>query len=184
MVELMVTLAVMVILTALAVPSFRDFFDRYRLRGAIDDAISVIANARAASVKINRDVSVAFDGTTANWCVGANAAADPTTPGQPIPAAAPCDCTNAAQCLVQGQRLAVEQGVHAGVVVSAVSSEFTFNSRLGTVVTAGSPAAPASVNFTSPTGKYVVQLQVTALGQSRMCVPTGERSMMGIPPCA
>jgi type IV fimbrial biogenesis protein FimT len=184
MVELMVTLAVMVILTALAVPSFRDFFDRYRLRGAIDDAISVIANARAASVKTNHDVNVAFGGTATNWCIGANAATDPTTPGEPIPAATACDCAVASQCLVQGQRLAVNQGAHAGVAVSAVSGKFTFNSRMGTVGTSGALATPASVTFTSPSGKYDVELRVTALGQSRMCVPAGKRSMMGISPCS
>lgn len=183
MIELMVTLVVLAILVALAEPSFTDFFDRYRLRGATDDAISVISNARADSVKTNRDVSIAFDGTTSNWCIGANAAKDPDTPGEPFPTALACDCTDADQCLVEGQRLAVEQGKHRGVAVSAVSSNFVVNSKLGTAVTAGAIATPANVTFTSPSGKYDVRLQVTALGQSRICVPAGKPTMIGVPSC-
>ncbi|GAA4862149.1 pilus assembly FimT family protein [Luteimonas vadosa] len=183
LVELMITLAVLAILLVAAAPSFTDFFDRYRVRGAVDDAISVIANARASSVKTNRDVSISFGGSAANnWCLGANMAAAPAA-GAPIPAAAACDCTNAAACQVEGRRLAVDQGKHGTVSVNPFNTAFIFNSRLGTAVNAGAITQPAAVTFTSPTGKYDLRLDVTALGQSRMCVPAGKPAIPGISSC-
>lgn len=183
LVELMITLTVLAILIALATPSFRDFFDRYRLRGAADDAMSLIAGARTAAVENNREVNIDFGGTTTNWCIGANAALDPGTPGQPYPAAVACDCTNAAQCQVEGQRLAVDQGEHRGVTVDAVTANYTFNHKLGTTTSGGAIVAPTTVVFTSPSGKYDLALQVSALGQARVCVPAGEPPVAGVPSC-
>ena len=180
--ELVVTLAVVAILVAAAAPSFVDFFDRYRLRGAADDAMSLIANARTAAVKNNRDINIDFGGTTSNWCIGANAAVDPAA-GQPFLTASACDCTVAAECQVDGQRLAVDQGKHEGVAVSTVAPSYTFNNKLGTVTSAGSIGAPAQVVFTSPSGKYDVALQVSALGQARVCVPANEPNMAGVSAC-
>lgn len=68
LIELMVTIAVLAILLAVALPSFADFFDKYRLRGAVDDVVSVISNARAESVKADRDVNISFGGTAPQWC--------------------------------------------------------------------------------------------------------------------
>lgn len=183
LIELIVTLAVLAVLLVAAAPAFGDFFDRYRLRGAVDDAISVIANARASSVKSNRDVSITFGGGTGDgaWCVGANQAAAPSG-GNPIPAAAACDCAVATECIVEGGRLAVDLGKHGDVSMTPLGA-FTFNSRLGTAVNAGAITAPASVTFTSPTDKYDLRLDVTALGQSRMCVPAGKPAIPGISSC-
>jgi type IV fimbrial biogenesis protein FimT len=184
LVELMITLAVLAVLLVAATPSFVDFFDKYRLRGAVDDAISVIANARASSVKGNRDVSVAFGGGTGDgaWCVGANQALAPTG-GNPTPAAGACDCTVAAECLVEGRRLAIDVGRHGNVSIAPANGAFTFNSRLGTAVAAGAIAAPATVTFTSPSDRYDLRLVVSALGQSRMCVPAGKPVIAGVSSC-
>jgi hypothetical protein len=94
-----------------------------------------------------------------------------------------CDCTDTAACLVEGQRLAIDPGKHGTVAATPFNTTFTFNSRLGTAVDAGAITAPANVTFTSPTGKYDVLLDVTALGQSRMCVPAGKPVIPGISSC-
>jgi prepilin-type N-terminal cleavage/methylation domain-containing protein len=44
LIELMVTLAVMAVVLAAAAPSFADFFDKSRVRGAADGVISLIGN--------------------------------------------------------------------------------------------------------------------------------------------
>jgi prepilin-type N-terminal cleavage/methylation domain-containing protein len=60
LIELAVTMVVLVILATAALPAYREFFERYRLRGAVDDITSVIATARAGAVKADRDVRVSF----------------------------------------------------------------------------------------------------------------------------
>lgn len=178
LVELMVTIAVLAIVLAAATPSFADFFDKYRLRGAVDDVVSVISLARAEAVKGDRDVTVSIGGTTAAWCVGANAAVDPVG-GAPVGGAVACDCATANACLVGGQELRVAPGKHADVDIGAVGGSFTFDSKLGVVM----PLGAASATLTSPTGKYDIQVNVNALGQASACVPAGKPAIPGVQSC-
>jgi prepilin-type N-terminal cleavage/methylation domain-containing protein len=180
MIELMVTVVVAAILLALATPSFADFIDRYRLRGVTDDVVTFVNNARAESVKQGRDVNVAFAGTTSAWCIGANAAAEPTNAGDVIPAAAECDCsTDATACKVGGEQRVFGSDSDNGVVLSAVPADFTFDNRLGTV----NPLGATTVTLTSPRKRFDLQLTVTALGQASLCVPSGKRAITGVPSC-
>lgn len=182
LIELMVTLTVAAVLLAVATPSFVDFFDRYRLRGAADAMISVISNARAEAVKTDSDVSIAYTGTanSATWCLGANAAAPPTD-GAPAVAAGACDCTVATACKVSGLRVALETNAFPDVKIGALPGTFTFDSKLGTV--SPLPLAPIVATLTSPRGKYDVNVEVNALGQARVCTPAGKAFLSGIPSC-
>jgi type IV fimbrial biogenesis protein FimT len=182
----MVTVVVAAILLALATPSFADFIDRYRLRGVTDDVVNFVNNARAESVKQGRDVNVAFKGTTSAWCIGANAAAEPTNAGDAVPAAAACDCsTDATSCKVGGEQRVFGTDSDNGVELSAVTMAFGFDNRLGTVNPMTDPGTnkPWAVTLTSPRKKYDLQLSVTPLGQASLCVPSGKRAITGVPSC-
>jgi type IV fimbrial biogenesis protein FimT len=181
LVELMVTLAVVAILLVASVPSFIDFFDKTRVRGAADGVISLISNARAEAVKTDLNVSVAMVGSGSSWCVGANAATPPSG-GNPAGDALPCDCTDPAdvsQCRVAGQRSAVEVGTYPDVRVGALPAALTFNSNLGAI----EPLGTRSVTLTSPNGTFDLAVEVNALGQARLCVPTGKPSITGVSAC-
>lgn len=174
----MVTLAVMAILATAAVPSFVDFFERNRVRGAADGVISLVSNARAEAVKNALDVNISMAGSGTAWCIGGNAA-EPPSGGNQAAAAAACDCTDADACLVSGQRLAVDVDQFPGIAVGTLPAALTFDHTLGLVVPMGS----RTVVLTSPRGKYDVAVQVNALGQSRMCTPAGSPMMSGVPAC-
>jgi prepilin-type N-terminal cleavage/methylation domain-containing protein len=178
LIELMVTLAVLAVVLVAAVPSFVDFMDKYRLRGAVDDVVSVISNARAASVKADRDANIAFSGTTTAWCIGANAAVEPTG-GNEAPVATACDCTDASKCLVDGQRFAVNVGQHSGIAVNSVATTFNYSSKLGLIT----PLGNATATFTSPRGKYDMRVNINALGQASVCTPAGKPAIAGVTPC-
>jgi prepilin-type N-terminal cleavage/methylation domain-containing protein len=190
LIELVVTMVVLAILAMAAQPSLRDFFDRYRLRGAGDAVVSVISNARAEAVKTNLDVAVAFSGTGANWCLGADAETTPTggNPANEIVTAADadaakCTCSDPAsttECRVSGQRSAVEVGAFPNIAISNVPAAFGLDNKLGTIVPLGTPA----VTLTSPSGRYDVNVQMNALGQARLCTPSGKPTMAGVPPCS
>lgn len=178
LVELMVTLAVMSVLLVAAAPSFVDFFDKNRVRGAADGMITLLSNARAEAVKTDLDVNVAFSGSGTAWCAGANAASAPTG-GQPAGAAAACDCTNTAVCLLSGQRSAIDVGAYPDVAIGTLPAALTFDSKLGTIT----PLGARQVTLTSPTGKYDLTVEVNALGQARLCVPTGKPAIAGVAAC-
>jgi type IV fimbrial biogenesis protein FimT len=179
MIELMVTLAVLAILLVAAAPSFTDFFDKSRVRGAADGVISLIGNARAEAVKTDLDVNVAFKGSAASWCVGANAATPPTG-GAPAGSASACDCTDTTKCLVGGQRSTINVGAYPDVGIGTIPGAFVFDSKLGVV----SPLATNSVTLTSPRGKYGIKVEVSALGQARLCVPALKPAIAGVAACA
>lgn len=177
----MVSIAVLAILVAIATPSFSDFFDKYRLRGAADDVVSVISSARAEAVKTGRDVRVDFGGTSAAWCVAASPAAVPAA-GAPIGDPVDCDCA-AGTCspMGDGEVLSVALNAHPKVTAAAatVAENFAFDARLGLVI----PLDNHSATFTSPSGKYTLQVAVTPLGQPNLCVPAGKPVISGVPSC-
>ena len=178
LVELMITLVVAAILAALAAPSFADFIDKSRLKGVADGVVNVINDARVQSVKQGRDVNVKFGGSTSAWCVGANTTTDPT-PGQIMPAASSCDCTVATECQVGGQREAFDTADIDGVSVSTLP-EFVFESRMGSIQ---GLTPPSAVTLTSPRQRFSLRLTLTPLGQANLCVPAGQRVIVGYPSC-
>ena len=178
-VELMVTVAVFAVLAALAVPSFTDFFDRSRVRGAGDEVLSLIATARAEAVENDLDVTLAFvDDGTNPWCIGANSADAPLA-GAPAAAAAPCDCTTVDACMVADQQMVMTSADYEDVDIGALPAAMTFDSMLGAVV----PLGTRTVTLTSPSGKYDLQVQVNGLGQARLCTPDGKPGMSGVARC-
>lgn len=187
--ELMVTIAVLAILVAIAAPSFNDFFDKYRVRGAANDVISVVSQARAEASKSGRAVEVDFGGTadtSGAWCVAASPAVVPTD-GTPIGVSTGCSCAGSGGTpvgcnLIGGEVMAVAQGAHPGVKASAatVALNFSFDSRLGLVV----PVANHEALLTSPTGKYSLRVAVNPLGQANLCTPSGTPVIAGVSTCS
>ena len=184
LIELLTVLAVVTIMVVMAAPAFAEFFDRGRLRGAADEFVSVLAKARGEAVRLNRDVRVDFGGSTTSWCVGANSALDPASPGDLIPAVTACDCTDATQCLVAGVRTTASNTSFAGVTTDKVTGAFIYDRSLGTQHQTGSDSpATAVANLTSPSGRYGVTITVSPLGQARTCSTVGKPSMPGYPGC-
>lgn len=179
LVELMVTIAVVAVLLTLAVPSFNDFFEKARLRAAVDATQSLLAQARQEAVKTNRDVVFSFGGAAGAWCVGANMAGAPRTALSPVPAAAACDCTAPSGCLVSGQPLTIDSTSFRDVTVSSQAMRATIDGRQGTL----SALANGSVVFGSGTDRYQLRLDLSQLGQSRACSPAGKRPMPGFAAC-
>jgi len=183
LVELMVSLAVLAILSTIAAPSFADFIDRGRVRGAADAVVSLISQARAEAVENDLDVSIAMAGSGTAWCMGGNSAAVPAG-GNPAAGATACDCTDpgdADACRIAGQRFAIETGAFPDVAVGALPAAINFDSTLGAMT----PFGTRALTLTSPRGKYDVVVEVNSLGQARLCVPEdlGKPPISGIPPC-
>jgi type IV fimbrial biogenesis protein FimT len=178
LIELMVTLAVIAIVLVAATPSFMDFFDKNRVRGAADGVISLLGNARSEAVRTDLDVNVAFTGSGSAWCVGANSAAAPSG-GNEAGAASACDCTDVAACLVSGKRSAIDVGAYPDVTIGSLPASITFDSKLGAIV----PVGTRTVTLTSPKGMYDLTVEVNALGQARLCVPATKRAIAGVAAC-
>jgi type IV fimbrial biogenesis protein FimT len=181
LIELMVALAVLLILTVLAVPSFTTYLDKSRVRGAADEVVSTLAQARQAGVKFDRGVRVSAVGSGGTWCLGANQAATPSA-GDPMLAPAACDCTVADACIVDGQRLVVASSEHPGVTLTSAPGPLDFDGRLGLRVDPNVGDADASsFDLTSPRGRFVLTVNVSQLGQATVCSKQG--NILGYPAC-
>jgi type IV fimbrial biogenesis protein FimT len=181
LVELMVVIAIVAILAAMAAPSYRDMIDRSRVRGAADDVLSVLSNARAGAVKSGLDTAVTAT-PGANWCVGATSATAPSG-GNAAGTPTACTCSDASTCLVAGDQVAVPVGKHAGVTMAS-GGGFTYDGKLGVVLNGGNIAAAGTpILLTSPSGTYDVRIGVSPLGQATICTPSGKPAMAGIAPC-
>jgi type IV fimbrial biogenesis protein FimT len=159
LIEFMLTFAIMGILVALAVPSFRDWIQNAQVRTATDAMTSGLQLARAEAVRRNNPVRFRLpDATASNWVIEA------------------FDRNNANWTQVQ-QRSA-DEGT-ARVVVDATQSTIIF---LGTGGVSPTPAAAIQINVSNPSGGDCVtsagsgsirclRVTVSAGGQVRMCDP-------------
>ena len=93
LIELMVTLAVVVIVTLLALPSFNAFRQRAALRAATDQVQSFWDQSRFEAAKRNQMVKVGVNTSGSYFCLGAATTTDPDD-------TTPCDCFTANACNV------------------------------------------------------------------------------------
>ena len=185
LIELMISIAVLAVLMALALPSFRDFFEKARLRGAADDISGFVARQRLNSVRLDREVSLSVRGDAGVWCVGARVAANPANPGESVPAAEECDCsTDAAECLVAGESAVVASTSYGAAgnqpTIDAADILLTFDGRRGTLTDFDDAG---DVELSSSSGRWKLRVEVLGLGQARVCVPDTSLGMGGYVSC-
>lgn len=89
LVEMMITLAVIIVLLLAAVPSFISFRQRAATRGAAEQVLSLWNQARLEAAKRNSYVKFGVKSSSSGFCVGVATTTDPAD-------STPCDCTDAA----------------------------------------------------------------------------------------
>jgi type IV fimbrial biogenesis protein FimT len=191
LIELMITLAVVAVLAVLAAPTLSDLITKSRLRGATDDIVALLNNARGNAVKLERQINVSVQGTT-TWCAGGLAESGPATVGAAATLSnTPCDCiTSSSSCLIDGRSALVSGTNYNGVTLSSSSGDIvyatggvTFDPKAGTLTSTLGGTYAASV-ITVAAGKYSTQISVSPLGQTVVCTPAGSPFVSGYPSCS
>jgi type IV fimbrial biogenesis protein FimT len=184
-IEMMIAVALVAIMTALAVPAFNDFFEKSRLRGAADDIAGFVGRQRLSAVRMDREVSLSVRGSGNAWCVGARQALNPANPGEAMPAATQCDCVaDATRCVVGGEPAVLRStgygGAAARPTIDAADILLAFDGRRGTLTDFDDAG---DVELSSSSGRWVLRVEVLGLGQPRICVPAGSLSLSGYSAC-
>jgi len=120
LIELMIVIAVLGVLTAIALPSFQSTLERRRLVGATDILYANLQYARSEAIKQNQAVQFSF--STGTWCYGID------------DDGANCDCTSPASCTVDTVQKVVNGSDYQNVTIATTNfagTSFTFNSRQG-----------------------------------------------------
>ena len=176
MVELMVTLAVLAVLVAIALPSFRDFAERAWLRGAADNIASVIGTAKAESIKRDSLVKVNFKAVGSGFCVGAAMVTTMSTAG--------CDCSAGACPVAVYPANSAE--LHAVRLVGTpafgsptADTDFVIDPKTSTLADINDAGG---VELDVPRG-FGIKVLVNAMGRVSTCTPSGKKGLAGVDPC-
>ncbi len=159
LIEFMLTFALIGILVALAVPSFRDWIQNARVRTATDAIADGLQLARAEAVRRNNPVRFRLpDATASGWVIES--------------------FDRNSSNWTQVQQRSADEGTSI-VSVDATQSTIVF---LGTGGVSPTPPVPIQINMTNPSGGECVtsagsgsirclRVTVSAGGQVRMCDP-------------
>ncbi|GAB3357362.1 pilus assembly FimT family protein [Lysobacter tyrosinilyticus] len=172
LIELMVTIALLAILVAMAVPSFTAYQQRATLRGAGDQLMNYWANARLAAVRENRNVIVSFRSSGNNMCIGATTAA------------AACDCLNSpGACNISrfpdSQAEWRRTRVAAASTLGAGSGNVIIDPKRGNIT---APGDAGGIFLRSPQGSgstdYRLNFMIDRNGRGILCEPAAAPSKM------
>jgi type IV fimbrial biogenesis protein FimT len=168
--ELLITVTIVGILVAIGVPSLRDLILKNRLRGAAEEAQTMLQFARSEAVKRNEDVYVNFM-VGPPWCFGASVSSN-------------CNCSNASGCVlaIAGTNVSKQvsgvdyRGVTLGVALNGGGNEIQYDRRRGLTTKNG------TLTFTN--GRYEIQVVINNLGRVRMCSPSDAgKKVLGYDDC-
>jgi prepilin-type N-terminal cleavage/methylation domain-containing protein len=165
LIELMVTLAVVVVLLLIAMPSFTSFRQRAALRGGAEEALSLWNQARFEAAKRNSRVKygVVVDGT--DYCIGVATTTDPADE-------TPCDCMDADDCDIA--HFPADQGEWRGV---SLTDAPTLGQDTGVVVIDPKFTSltefddAGAVSFLDPAGSksYQLNMHIDRMGRAYLC---------------
>lgn len=176
--ELMVTLAVVAILAAAALPSFLEARQRAAIRGAGDQVLSFWNQARFEAAKQNSLVKVGVYTSGASYCIGAA-----TTTSATDTTACNCLAASPSSNACDIARFPADQSEWRGVTLSGTP---TLGSSSGVAVidphltTLASASAAGSVTLADPPGgfSYKLNLRVDQMGRAVLCESTTDTAPM------
>lgn len=161
LIELLVTITILAIFAAIAIPSFIDMIDRSRVVGASDSALADFRYAQAEAMKSNKSVEItATEGSS--WCFGIGYLGDN------------CDCSNGSGCLLH--RTSSQSKGIASLTANAASDKFTFNPRRNS-------ANSGNFEFQSKNGKQI-RVVVNSVMRIWVCSPAGSGKVTSYPDCS
>jgi type IV fimbrial biogenesis protein FimT len=174
LIELMVTLTVILVLTLLALPSFRTFQQRSALRGAADQAQSFWNQARFEAAKRNQMVKVGIETGAGGFCLGAATttdAADDT----------PCQCLTGTNCDVavwpKDQAAWRDVTLNGTPTLGTTNPVAVIEPKRATLAT---PGQAGVIGFLAPSGPrdYRLNLRIDELGRALLCESSAAPSHM------
>lgn len=166
LVELMVTLAVVVILVMLATPSFTDLAQRSALRGAADGVVSLVGSARQEAIKRDAPVRIDYMPTDdGGFCVGASGLAG-------------CDCNKSPAACDAGVYPETAAGLKRVRPSGTPEMSFVIDPKTGMLTDFSNTS---SVELAVPVG-YTIRVGVNAMARAVTCNP-GDKPLPGVKPC-
>ncbi len=187
-IEMMIALAVLAIITSLALPSYRTLLEKRQVTSGAEQLGAFLSTAQLESVKRNQFVVVNYMPNSGNWCFGMRTGdASSVT----------CDCrvtdpTAANACVLDTDLPAANRSLKVfnstvlskpGVLSSATlagGSNLVYDPVRG--LTDG--ANTAKLELASDQGSYALNVEVTVTGRVKLCNPDTSKHVPGYGACS
>lgn len=183
LIEMMVTVAVMVVLLLLALPSFESTRQRAALRGASENLVSFWNQARLESAKRNQMVKVGVVQSSSGkiFCLGAATTTNASD-------TSPCDCTTATPTTQSDTcdvaRFPNGNGEWSGSTLTGVTigtSDWPTTAAIKPIViepkrtTLTSALSAGTISLAGPSGRraYQLRMNIDSMGRAQLCEPDG-----------
>lgn len=175
-IELMITLGVMAVLAAIAIPSMQGTIQKRRVQGAAEQLYGVLTYARSETLKRSSNLSITYAGEgTSNWAYGLSDN-DTDADGDPGPCNPFASASDATYCAIDAD---LSTSTYETFPIIKTSEDFP-----GVVMSSESTPADDQVHFdwlratatmsgrTFTLGNYSLRVVVGAIGRVRICRPT------------
>jgi prepilin-type N-terminal cleavage/methylation domain-containing protein len=178
LIELMVTVAVIVIVMLLAIPSFLAFRQRAATRAAAESVTSFWNQARMDAAKRNQMVKVNIVRSGSNFCLGSTTTTDPAD-------STACNCFSANACTIATYPGDPTNGQGEWNEVT-VSGTPTLGTNTGVVViepkrtalTASTMAGSLSLISSGTSKRYKLNVLIDQFGRAVVCESTSAQAKM------
>lgn len=170
LIELMVTVIVISILAALAIPAYQTMVEKRHLRGAAETLFGELQFAKMESIKTSTSIRIDFTVTdAANWCYGVSTG--------------DCDCTTANSCVINGVEKVIRSSDYSNISVDATAASppwgaggAAFNPLRSTVTAGGT---------TFYSDHFAVRVTTSGIGRIKICNDAGmpKADFGGYPSC-
>lgn len=158
MIEMLVTVTIVAILLAIALPSFTNFVARGRVAGAAEATAQDFHLIKTEAIRNNNDVTISFN-EGSSWCYGA------------IKSSSPCVCTTTNSCSLRAASSIEFPSVSMAVVSGSNQSTFSALRGMG---------SPIEIEYSSSdAGK--LRVSMNAAGRVSICRVSG--SFSSYPAC-
>jgi len=182
LVEVLMSVVLMGIGVALALPSYRDMVEKRQVTNGAEQVASFINSAQGVAMKTNRFVKVSWDHVDdGEWCIGATVVGNLGDD--------PCDCTGADEsataCAIDGQEFVLNQSsANDRDLMHDIGSEDT-GSYTFDPVRGFSPDLAETLTFAmrSPSGDFRLNLVVNRVGRVLLCSDDASHAVPGYAVC-
>ena len=182
-IELMISLAVLAIITSLALPSYRNIMEKRQVTSGAEQLAAFLSSAQLESVKRNQFVAVNYEENGGDWCLGMRAGDDPDVD---------CDCTvtdaaDANACALDGDLKVFSSSalnypdVLQSADVGGVDNIIVYDPVRG--LTQGSEEVKLELQSV-PEGNYALDVEVTVTGRVKICSDDADKDVPGYKECS
>jgi type IV fimbrial biogenesis protein FimT len=168
MVEVMMSIVLVAIGSALALPSYRDMIEKRQLTNSAEQLAAFVSSAQGISTRTNRVVTVSYvraDHDT--WCIGA------------VDTDTACDCTQDLSCTIDGQEFLLNQDLSNGseLMHNITGNTYSFDPVRG--LSNGS----LTMELHTDSRDFKLNLMVNNTGRVILCSDDAEHAIPGYDVC-